>query len=498
MPKIVLGPPGTGKTTRLLRMVEEDLASGVAPDEIGYTTFTKRAAGEAIDRAVLKFGFERPQLRFFRTLHSMCFNALGLSNGDVFEGKKVVEFGHWLGVDLSEMRFSEDGLLAGFTPGDRALFMENLSRVRDVTLREQYDRNHDDLPWSFVEWVARGLSQYKRDTELLDYTDMLQHFVRSDWRPRLRRLYVDEAQDLSMLQWHVVWKLAQGCEQVVIAGDDDQAIYRWAGAAVEYFVGLEGEVEVLGQSWRCPGAVQDLSREMIMRVANRRPKEWRPREGRGLVRRVQHFDQVDLTGEDVLVLGRNAFVLRDTMQGIRADGIIYEWKGQTSVPRSVLDAVRLWETLRSGGQITVDDARRVYEMMASGTGVKRGFKQLQGHPPDQLVDMRWLRESGGLLRDEIWHEALERVPREDAVYLLRARQKGESTVSRPRVRLSTIHGAKGGEARHVVLLRDLANRTYTEMLVSPEDEARVWYVAVTRAREEITIVAPQTRMSYDV
>jgi DNA helicase-2/ATP-dependent DNA helicase PcrA len=499
-PRIVLGPPGTGKTTRLLGMVEEDLSRGIGPEEIAYVSFTKKAASEATTRACEKFGFRREQLRYFRTLHSMCFQSLGLSNSDVFEGKKVVEFGHWLGIELSEMRFSDDGLLTGFTPGDRAIFMENLARVRGVSLRDQYDLMHDNLGWNFVSWVARGLSDYKTANALLDYTDMLEHFVRQEWTPPLRKLYVDEAQDQSMLQWQVVEKLASTCEEVVIAGDDDQAIYRWAGAATEHFVDLPGQASVLGQSWRCPPEVQSLSHEIISRVQRRRPKEWAPRDGAGVVDRAMRFDQIDLgDGPDILVLARNAFVIRDLLPDVRSDGIIYEYKGHTSVSKPILDAVRIWERLRSGESVTGDDARGAYEYLPSGqTGVLRGFKKLPSVPPAQPVDMQYLREQGGLATDLIWHEAMTRIPQEEKLYLLKARKRGESTSSKPRVRFSTIHGAKGGEADHVVLLTDVANRTYGEMQESPDDEARVWYVAVTRARQRLTIVAPQTGMHYDV
>lgn len=497
-PDIVLGPPGTGKTTTLLGMVEESLARGVEPDRIGYVSFTRKAAQEASERAQKRFGLDKDSLRYFRTLHSMCFNSLGLSNGDVFEGKKVIEFGHWAGYELSEMRMSDDGLLIGFTPGDRAMFMENLARVRGIDIRDQYDENHDGLPWNMVRHLSESLRTYKAEKQLLDYTDMLEHFVKTDWSPNLEELYVDEAQDLSLLQWQVVEKLASTCKKVTIAGDDDQAIYRWAGAAVEYFVELKGQARVLGQSYRCPPEVQSLSQEIISRVSHRRPKDWSPRAGSGVIERVQSFEEVDLWGKDVLVLARNAFVIRDMVDQIRADGIIYEYKGHTSVSRPILDAVRTWESLRNGNEVTADEARTVYEYMSSGIGVKRGFKTLPGAPPDQLVNIDWLKQSGGLMVDSIWHEALNRIPQDEQLYLIRARQKGESTQSRPRVRLSTIHGAKGGEADHVVIMRDVANRTYHEMREAPEDEARVWYVAVTRAREKLTIVAPKSDMSYDL
>jgi len=498
-PEIILGPPGTGKTTTLLGMVDEELARGTAPDRIGYFSFTKRAATEAIDRSMKRFSLEREQLRYFRTLHSMCFNALGLSNADVFEGKKMVEFGDWIGVELSEMRMSDDGTTAGFTMGDRAIFMENLARVRGLTLRQQYEQGHDGLPWQFVERIGRALTQFKQDRQLYDYTDMLDMFARSEWSPHLEVLFVDEAQDNSMLQWRVVERLARGCRRVVFAGDDDQAIYRWAGAAVEHFVDMEGRPRVLGQSWRCPPAIQELSHQMISRVAHRRPKDWAPREGTGLVERAQRFSDVDTSGQDVLILGRNAFALKSAMVTLKSDGVIFEYRGHSSVSQGILEAVRSWETLRSGGEVTADEAKRIYEYMASGVGVRRGYKTLPGAPPAQPVDMAWLRERGGLLRDEIWHEALDRIPREEMVYMLRARQRGESlSAGRARVRLSTIHGAKGGEADHVVLLRDMARRTFEEAHSNPEDEARVWYVGVTRSRERLTVVAPETSMSYDV
>ena len=230
MTEIVLGPPGTGKTTTLLNIVESELARGVPPDRIGYVTFTRRGADEAIGRAAHKFNMGRGQFPYFRTLHSLCFRALGLKSGDVMEREKLMEFADYAGVRITG-RWSEDGSFNGYETGDRCLFMENLARMRGIPLRVQYDLDDDRLSWATVSHVATCLKAFKEAHGLMDYTDMLLRFVQDNAAPMLETLLVDEAQDLSNLQWKVVDVLRTHAKRVVVAGDDDQAIYRWRGAS---------------------------------------------------------------------------------------------------------------------------------------------------------------------------------------------------------------------------------------------------------------------------
>ena len=105
---------------------------------------------------------------------------------------------------------------------------------------------------------------------------MIEEFIAMDECPPIDALFVDEAQDLSTLQWKMVDVLRRKPSIQVFSGDDDQAIMSFAGADVEAFQKCTEKKQILTQSYRVPEAVYEVANMISSRIVNRVPKEWKP------------------------------------------------------------------------------------------------------------------------------------------------------------------------------------------------------------------------------
>jgi len=481
---LILGPPGTGKTTACLGIVDDALARGVAPDRIGYVSFTRQAVGEAVGRAVERFGIARVDLPYFRTLHSFTFHSLGVSRSDVLGPKHLKEIANVTGLPVT-YRYIEEG--APPSKGDQALALDNLARCTLRSLRATWDDSGWDTPlsWEELDYFTKYVRRYKAAHSLLDFTDMLERFVDRGEYPELDLLIVDEAQDLSTLQWRVVDGLRSHAAETYVAGDDDQAIFRWSGADVDRFLSLDVDHRrVLDQSYRIPSAVHAVAGRIVGQIQRRYDKAFAPRPDVGAVRRSMAVELAgDYTEGNWLILTRTRAQMLPVIEHVRHMGLSYSAPGHEPGECSELSAIVAWEALRKGQSIT-GASYRVAQRFTSDTlpDVDEGSVG-----PEVL----------GTAAEKPWYVALDLMPIDEREYYRAALRRGEN-LRKPRIRISTIHGAKGGEEDNVVLLTDTTARVDKGRDVRPDDEDRVWYVGATRARNQLVIVEPQGTRYYHI
>tara|TARA_R110000772_G_scaffold10854_3_gene34371 strand:+ start:2806 stop:4302 length:1497 start_codon:yes stop_codon:yes gene_type:complete len=491
--QVILGPPGTGKTSTLLGLIEDELTNGTDSTKIGFFTFTKKAVTEGKQRAMERFELSQKDLPFFRTLHSLAFRQLGLSKESVMDAKDIRELNEVLNIRLTGGANADSGHLFGMSHDDRLAFIENLSRMRQIPLEDQWHEVDDAVGWFELERYARGLSLFKEDRLLVDYTDMLQLFLEKGEVPNFDAVFVDEAQDLSPLQWAVVRKIIKNADRVYVAGDDDQAIYKWAGADVDYLIKNATNATILEQSYRIPSAVHELASRCIGQVRSRIHKSWLPKKETGLVRWEPSIELIDMEKGDWLVLARTNYLLEQIDEHCRNEGWFFEVKGRPSISESKVRAVLNWERLLTGDQLPVSECVNLLKFIKV-----RNPNSLDVLEIDVSITLAGLRDRFLDLPEGHWYDAFTLLSPKDISYIRAMLRRGEKITKEPRIRLSTIHAAKGGEATNVVLLTDITTRVYKNYQENPDDENRVFYVGLTRAKENLYLIEPSTTRCFQI
>ena len=490
MKTIVLGPPGTGKTTTLLNKVDKYLKQ-TDPDKVGYFAFTQKAANEARDRAIQKFNLTEDDLPYFRTLHSLAFQRLGIKKENVMQRRHYKDLGEKIGFPVTYAVYENDhnGI---FTTDSEYLRIINLSKLRNITPEQQFDlnENNQDLERNKLRIIANELERYKKEYGLIDFNDMIIKFTKSnDAVPKFDVVFIDEAQDLSKMQWDMAKVIWDKTQDSFIAGDDDQAVFRWAGADVDSFIAQKGIMMPLKQSYRIPAKIHNLAMGIINRVKNRINKSWNPRTHEGSLSRHYNFEDINMSSGEWLVLARTKYMLDQLEPTLYLNGHYYQNKFRKTKEQDLHLAAIDWENLRKGQPMTYPQIERIYGYMNQNVDKDKLKSMLK----DSSYDIDTLEQNYGLKTNAVWFEAFDDAPKRDITYLRKMRKNGEKLNESPRITLSTIHGAKGGECENVVLLTDLSLNTMKSYEQNPDDENRLFYVGATRTKEHLHIVEPKQK-----
>jgi len=526
----IYGPPGTGKTTHLLNCVNDELASGVSPGQIIYTSFTRAAAREARDRALTKFmNYHPDDFLWFSTIHSICFRLLGLGRDSVFAGKKLAEFCNTYGYEVSPGGDDEDilgtELYEGVLQTDADYFEHFINWQRNLMLDFNTAYNlftrRTDVPDGFnserLKAYIQRRNEYKAVNSLWDFCDMIEVVASQEICPsNIRVMISDEFQDLTPLLAKVTDLWSRGVERYYFAGDPYQAIYTWMGADPSIFISSKADKTfVLKQSFRCPRTVHDLSRIIVDRFDVRyQDDDYVPKNEAGAILRTvpRGIDWSSLNGK-IFYLHRTRWLLSQVFSDLMLDGIPFATvRGRKSPLQTakarVVDSIYKLLNIK---YVSITEIAKIMEYLPSKTlrevylkpGAKAECKRMIQQKPYRNISFRDLPDLG-FTKDFFAYFKPDtilfpfKLSVDERAYFTRIIQRYGTSIleAEPKVILSTMHGVKGRECDVSIVNLNLTRRTYDALLDNPDAEHRLFYVAVTRAKDKVILLEPEGYQSY--
>lgn len=502
-PTIYVASAGCGKSTTLLNELEEALKTST-PEQIVFTTFTNAGAQEIAHRAAERFPqFKEHQFRYFRTLHSIGYRNIPRQN--------LLSYGDYLGfsretglpINVSAVFNAKDASMSqGFSKGDHLMHLDSLKRNKCLTWEQiagEQELSHFSA--AEIKEFSETFRKYRRKVHKYDFTDQLELFLASldQWNPPLTHIFIDEAQDLSPLQWKILDGISAKAEKTVIAGDDKQAIYGFNGADPRTLIHKKGVRKVLETSYRLPEAVLQYSEKIASRIQDKQEYICKAHQGAGQVQWIKGIQELrnELQEGTWFIVVRNRRFLEDLELVMGQMGVLFASdSGNCPLDESILEALLAWKELCRGYSVEARVVKTIYQKYLRGTDtVAHGFKKtIQQLDDDESVSHQELREGFGLLTELPWDQcfSLAASLRDSLLEI----ERNEGLAEKPRIRITTIHAVKGREADNVVLLPDLSRLTMNGYRSNPDDEHRVFYVGATRAKNRLFLHQPLTDNFY--
>jgi DNA helicase-2/ATP-dependent DNA helicase PcrA len=564
----LFGGPGSGKTTALLDRVDELLErDDVTIRDILVVSYTRAAAAEVRDRLAERLDVSPRALKGnVATMHAKAYELLDLSRGDVVGEDDKQEFCEEYGVEFEDEYGGAGRRTARSTTiGNKIIatsqWLQRTRRdvsdwydvpfqwnVEEVRLPPDVDPNAQEGNKYTPTWpsdddridvpeVIRGWRAYKGEHGLVGFADMLERVKQRSLVPHVDYLVIDEFQDITTLQYDVYEEWKPHMDRVLVAGDDDQVVYAWQGADPKLLLDADrDEDEILPNSYRLPSRVLSVVNQEIRHIDTRQEKDLRPRKEGGTVEGIDSPSMLDLArnvrytiekgGDDetVMVLFRARYQLFRFIDEFLPLGMPFSaLTDQRMWTDRLTQYVRAVEAFDAEEELDGLQARRLADMLqesAFGTNDRDElFDHIdeleEGSDADDLTEIT-------VDPDSIAEFAPFAPGTESAADMLRkvtsfqrnsveAYFDGEYRGMDPsRVRIGTIHSAKGREADHVFVATDLTEKVVEQMAASVDEaevpgveeftattdpvpiltdnERRVFYVGMSRARERLVLL----------
>jgi DNA helicase-2/ATP-dependent DNA helicase PcrA len=563
----LFGGPGSGKTTALLDRVEELLDEGVDVRDILVVSYTRAAAAEVRERLAERLDDSPRALQGnVCTMHAKAYELLDLSRGDVVSEDDKAEFCEDYGVEFEDEYGGAGRRTARSTTlGNKIIatsqWLQRTRRevadwydvpfkwnVEEVRLPPEIDPNAQEGNKYTPTWpssddrvdvpnVIRAWRTYKGDNDLVGFADMLERVKGRSLVPHVDYLVIDEFQDITTLQYDVYEEWKPHMEGVLIAGDDDQVVYAWQGADPDLLLDEAVDEDViLPNSYRLPSKVLNVVNREIRHIDKRQEKDLRPRIEGGTVEGVESPSMLDLvrnvryTVEDdedgsIMVLFRARYQMFQFIDDFIGEGMPFSMlTDQRMWTDRLTEYVRAIEKLESESPLTGMEARRLADMLqdsAFGTNDRDALFEFLDDRQEEagIDDLAKLEIQAGEISDHApfvpdGPSAGDMVRKVTSFQRksIKAYFGGEYRGMDPsRIRIGTIHSAKGREADHVFVATDLTEKVVEQMAASVDDpmevegveeftkhtdpvpvltnnERRVFYVGMSRARERLVLL----------
>ena len=501
---IIPGPPGTGKTYHLtnhyLRKELEEYKT--LPKKIAYITFSNAAADEAkkrIGNLFPKFDIKK-DFSYVSTMHTLGTRQLNIdTNIQLLKDEKWNAFKNFSQIcrDMSFESYTNESGMSQYK-NDHMKIIE-YSRAKKISIVDaaiELDKHHTVDIW-LTEQIDEDLKTYKEQTGMVEFSDMIKQFIEKDKCPPLSAVFLDEAQDLNPLQWDMFFYIESKCERSYIAGDDDQTIYTFQGASEDIFINLKGDVDARVESRRVPREVHKVALSILDNIDNRMIKAWLPRDAEGKVYWDQSIDNLNFNSGNWMIIARTNKMLYSIRDYLTSLNLRFDSKINDLLPISLLEAYRIWIRLNQGATVGSEEAKKIYKYLTVKDNlVKYGYATGKSLDAVDYVDIDDLMMDHGLLVTGSWEQL--KIDDSSKSYIKSLLNNGDDLLNKARIKVSTIHGVKGEECDNVVLFTDLEKIIYDSALKNPDPEHRLFFVGVTRTKENLYIMQPTEEYSYNI
>ena len=501
---IIPGPPGTGKTYHLTNhYLRREIEEYKTPsNKIAYITFSNAAAEEAkkrIGNMFPKFDI-RKDFPYVSTMHTLGTRQLNIdTNTQLLKDDKWNSFKNFSQIckDMSFESYISDSGIPQYK--NQHMKIIEYARAKNISIDDaavELDLHHFVDIW-LTEQIDADLKSYKEQTGMVEFSDMIKQFIEKDKCPPLSAVFLDEAQDLNPLQWDMFFYIESKCERSFIAGDDDQTIYTFQGADENIFINLKGEMDPRIESRRVPKEIHKVALSILDNIDNRMIKTWLPRDAEGKVYWDQSIDNLNFSSGNWMILARTNKMLYPIRDFLTSLNLRFDIKINDLLPNSLLEAYKIWIRLNEGATVGSEEAKKIYKYLTvKDKLVKHGYGTGKSLDAVDYVDIDDLMMDHGLMVTGSWEQL--KIEDESKLYIKSLLDNGDDLFKPARIKVSTIHGVKGEECDNVVLFTDLEKVIYDSALKNPDPEHRLFFVGVTRTKENLYIMQSTEEFHYNI